>query len=135
MTKLIIYSDGGSRGNPGHAACAFVIKDGDTKETIFEGGRYLGDDKTNNFAEYHGIYEAIMKASELGFTELHCYMDSELIINQLKGLYKIKSPDLKEIYLKIQDYIFMKPVTFTHIPRSKNARADALVNKILDKVS
>ena len=130
--KIIIYTDGGARGNPGPAACGYVI-DGKSY------GEYLGRG-TNNEAEYRGVIEALKKVYLLlgkeksVKAELEVRMDSELIERQLTGVYKVKQPHLKVLFTDAHNEIKnFKKVRFTHIPREQNSAADAMVNKILDE--
>ena len=132
MKTLHIYSDGGSRGNPGPAATGYVIKDAKSGEILVQSGKYLGK-TTNNVAEYNAVLQALTKAMELKPDEIICHLDSELIVRQLNGIYKIKATELKKIAEQVKELIFFKPVKFVHILRHKNAHADAIVNKILDK--
>jgi ribonuclease HI len=130
--KFILYSDGGSRGNPGPSACGFIIENMDG-ETIFEGGEYLGV-TTNNQAEYHGLRMALEKALELGAEEIEFRGDSQLVVNQLNGVYKVKNKDLWPIYERIRELRKkFKRATFNYVPRELNTHADAMVNKILDE--
>lgn len=131
--NLIIKTDGGSRGNPGPAACAFVAKDGsgNLREKC---GKYLGV-ATNNVAEYEGVLLALgslpAKQGEI-LKEIDFYLDSLLVVNQLKGLWKIKDENLKVLNLKIKDSTKNLTVSWNHIPREENFEADALVNETLD---
>lgn len=128
---LTIYSDGGSRGNPGPSAAGYVIKDGDARLT-YEGGAYLGI-TTNNQAEYHGVRLGLEKARELGAKSVECYIDSMLVVNQLNGQYVIRNRELWPIHERIKELIGQfEKVTFRHIKREFNQQADAMVNKILD---
>jgi len=129
--KLVGYSDGGSRGNPGPAASGYVLID-TTNSVIAEGGTFLGI-TTNNIAEYQAVYLALEKAIELGATVVDMRLDSQLIVSQMNGVYRVKSEDLLPIYGRIQDLLkrFDK-VTFTHVMREYNTLADGMVNKILD---
>ncbi len=140
MTKLTIYTDGGARGNPGPAAIGVVI--GDPSNKLGAGKEYaeaIGE-TTNNIAEYKAVIFALKKAKQLigkeqsKETEIEIRSDSELIVNQLNGDYKIKEEDLKPLFIEIwnlkQNF---KKVTFIHIPREKNKIADILLNKALDK--
>ncbi len=131
LTHVIIYSDGGSRGNPGPSASGFVIKDAEER-LIFEGGKYLGI-TTNNQAEYQAVKLALEKAIELGARYVQFRMDSLLVVNQLSGLYQIKNRDLWPIHTAIKELTAQfKQITFTHVRREFNTEADAMVNKILD---
>lgn len=128
----IIYSDGGSRGNPGPSAAAFVIMD-KQQAILDQGGVYLGI-TTNNQAEYHGVQLGLERAFELGIKSIEFRVDSLLVVNQLKGLYKIKNRELWPINERIRSLIgkFNK-VRFAHVPRGLNQQADSLVNKLLDE--
>jgi ribonuclease HI len=130
--KFIVYSDGGSRGNPGPSACGFIIKDAD-EVVLYKGGEYLGL-TTNNQAEYHGVRLALEKALELGGREVLLRADSQLVVNQLNGIYKVKNRDLWPIHERIKELVdkFDK-VQFEHVRREFNAQADGMVNKILDE--
>lgn len=129
--KLIAYSDGGSRGNPGPSASGFVIMN-EHEDVLHQGGMYLGI-TTNNQAEYHGIRLGLEKALEMKAKEVDFRMDSLLAVNQLNGIYKIKNRELWPIYERIKELAkeFDK-VTFTHVRREFNQLADGMVNKILD---
>jgi len=127
---FVIHTDGGSRGNPGPAACAFVVeKEG---ETSYESSKYLGI-ATNNFAEYQGVLLAIDWLSENSSAIF--YLDSELVVKQLNGMYKVKNENIKENFQKIVLRIKSKKlkVVFKNVPREKNKEADLLVNTELDK--
>lgn len=127
-----IYSDGGSRGNPGPSAAAFVII-GDDHSVIEDGGEYLGI-TTNNQAEYQGVLLGLQRALELGIKIIEFRIDSMLVVNQLKGIYNIKNRDLWPINERIEELIKkFESVEFNHVPRELNKLADSLVNKILDE--
>ena len=129
--KLIIYSDGGSRGNPGPSASAYVIMDA-AENIVDTGGEYIGI-TTNNQAEYQAVYFALKRAQELGTRVIDFRCDSMLVVNQLNGIYKIKNRDLWPIHEEIVKCIQQfDRVSFTHIRREFNQLADGLVNKILD---
>ena len=129
---LIVYSDGGSRGNPGSSAAGFVLLNS-TNETIAQGGEYLGI-TTNNQAEYHGVRLALEKALELGYKNIDFRVDSMLVVNQMKGLYKIKNRELWPINERIRALMEeFDRVTFTHVNRQFNQLADGMVNKTLDE--
>ncbi len=128
---LTIYTDGGARGNPGPAAIGVVV--GSKKY-----GEYIGE-TTNNIAEYKALVFALKKAKALlgkkkaKETEVACYMDSELLMKQLTGQYKIEDEDLQPLWLEIWNLkLDFKKVEFHHIPREKNKEADRMVNKALD---
>jgi ribonuclease HI len=130
--ELLIYTDGGSRGNPGPSASGFVIFDAQER-LLFEGGKYLGI-TTNNQAEYQAVKLALQKALEMGGKRLNCRMDSQLVVNQLNGVYQIRNRDLWPIHASIKELAkkFDK-ITFTHVRREFNKDADGMVNKILDQ--
>jgi ribonuclease HI len=128
---VVIYSDGGSRGNPGPSASGFVIKTTDDK-LLVEGGKYLGI-TTNNQAEYQAVKIALEKAYEIGARRIQFRLDSQLVANQLNGVFQIRNRDLWPIHAAIKELITkFTEVTFTHVRREFNAEADAMVNKILD---
>lgn len=129
MAKL--FTDGGARGNPGAAGCAAVLFD-DNGELLNFSGEYHPH-ATNNFAEYSALVLGLKLASKTGVNNLSCFLDSELVVKQLKGEYKIKDENIKKFYTKIQTLIKdFDSVTFTHVPREQNKHADRLVNLILD---
>lgn len=130
--KYVLYSDGGSRGNPGPSAAAFVLMD-QNQHILEQGGMYLGI-TTNNQAEYHGVRLGLEKAQEKGIRRLEFRVDSMLVVNQLRGSYKIKNRELWPIYERIRELLeSFDHVRFTHVPRELNQLADSLVNKILDQ--
>jgi ribonuclease HI len=130
--KLIIYCDGGSRGNPGPAGLGAVIYD-DKKNKLFEISEFLGV-TTNNQAEYKGVLQAIKKAKELKAKEITFYLDSELIVKQMNGQYRVKNRDLIPLYMEIRKYILeFQKVEFNHVRREYNKEADALANMAMDK--
>ena len=131
LVNAVIYSDGGSRGNPGPSAAGFVImsKDG---EVVCEGGAYLGT-TTNNVAEYEAVYLGLEKAQELDVKRIDFRLDSQLVANQMNGIYKVKNIDLRPIHDRILELTAQfDKVTFTHVRREYNQLADGVVNKILD---
>ena len=129
--KGFLYTDGGARGNPGPAAIGVVLKDSDNKNIEIK-GKYLGS-STNNNAEYEAIILGLELALRHGITTLDCFLDSELVVRQIKGIYKVKNENLKELFnkVKILENKFEK-ITFTHVLRALNKEADAIVNKVLD---
>ncbi|MBC7868990.1 reverse transcriptase-like protein [Candidatus Saccharibacteria bacterium] len=130
--SVVIYSDGGSRGNPGPSAAAFVIMNKQL-DILDQGGIYLGI-TTNNQAEYHGVQLGLECAFKRGIAVIEFRIDSMLVVNQMKGLYKIKNRELWPINERIRSLIDkFEKVTFTHVPRELNQFADALVNKLLDE--
>jgi len=132
--KLITYTDGGSRGNPGPSALGAYITDEHGK-VVKEHGRFLGT-QTNNFAEYSAIVDALTHCAELGATEVEMRMDSELAVKQLNGIYKVKNPGIAALYMKVHNLrTNFKKVTFTHVRREYNKDADRIVNDVLDRHS
>lgn len=134
VDELFINADGGSRGNPGPSAAGFVMKDS-SERLIFEGGKYLGV-TTNNQAEYYAVRLALEKAREYAAKKVTFRLDSQLVVNQLNGLYQVRNRDLWPIYAYIKDLTqHFKEVIFTHVRREFNKEADAMVNKVLDEHS
>ena len=132
--KLIIYTDGAARGNPGPAAIGVVIKDtaGNTVATI---SRRLTP-TTNNQAEYQAIIGGLEKAVSLGCRQVNVKSDSELVVNQINGQFKIKNTGLRPLYQKVVQLIGrLEGFSISYIPREQNRQADALANKALDKLS
>ena len=130
--NLIIYTDGGSRGNPGPAAAGVVIRDGDSDKIIHEAGYFLGK-TTNNVAEYQGLIRALEYAQQLGAKRVQVFTDSELMVKQITGEYRVKSPDLKPLAEKAQSILLRIDLwQIKHIRREKNTHADALANKAMD---
>ena len=128
---IVIYSDGGSRGNPGPSAAGYVVLNVQ-QEVIAEGGEYLGI-TTNNQAEYQGVRLGLEKAIELGYKKVDFKLDSMLVVNQMKGYYKIKNRELWPINERIRTLMTnFDRVTFTHVNRQFNQLADGMVNKTLD---
>lgn len=131
-----IYTDGGSRGNPGPAASGAVIKalHGDAEgETLANVSRYLGK-TTNNQAEYTAIIIGLERARTLGATHVDMVMDSELAVRQLNGVYKVKNPDIALRFVEVHNLVGdFKAVTFRHVRREYNKEADALVNECIDR--
>jgi len=130
--KLTIYTDGGARGNPGPGGIGVVIYD-ENRKKIAEISQHIGH-STNNQAEYKAVIAAMKKAKELGGQELEFYLDSELIVKQLKREYKVKNGELAPLFLQIYNLeIGFKKVSFRHIPRERNKEADALANMAMDR--
>lgn len=127
-------SDGGARGNPGPGAIGLIIrKDG---EILLQHSQFLGERITNNEAEYWGIIKALELATKFTKDELTCILDSELVVKQLLGQYKVKHPKLLELFLKIQKLQDnFKKIRYLHVSRENNFQkiADELLNDELDK--
>ena len=128
--KYSLYFDGCSKGNPGLAGAGGVIYKNDVE--ILTYANFLGDNKTNNEAEYSALLMGIEEAIKLGIKSLYVYGDSQLVINQILGKYTINSKKLKEYYNFINNKIsFFDKIVFTHVLRDKNKRADELSNLAL----
>ena len=136
MSTINVFTDGGARGNPGPAAAAFVVKK--DKEVIAKGAKYLGV-TTNNMAEYAGLLLAIEwlveNKNEIKGCVINFYLDSLLVVNQIKGIYKIKS---KSLFIPFNQSINLlnkldNKVEFLHVTRDKNKEADSLVNVTIDE--
>lgn len=128
---LYLFTDGAARGNPGPAAGGFVIFEG--SKILAREGKFLGN-ATNNQAEYNAIMFGLEKALELGIAEIDCFLDSELVVKQLKLEYKVKNRDLAPLFLKVWNLSKkFKKIKFHHISREKNKEADKVVNEVLDK--
>lgn len=128
---IIVYSDGGSRGNPGPSAAGFVIINAQ-QEMIEQGGEYLGI-TTNNVAEYHGVRLGLERALELGYKKIDFRVDSMMVVNQMNGIYAIKNRELWPIHERIRGLIRQfDMVKFSHVKREFNQLADGMVNKTLD---
>ena len=130
-TELLINCDGGARGNPGPAALGVSIQrlDGEEIEAI---GETIGD-ATNNVAEYSAVLRGLARCAELGAKTVHVRSDSMLLIEQLRGNYKVKSPHLRELFMEARALASaFERVTYEHVRREQNTRADELVNLALD---
>ncbi|MFH1656572.1 MAG: ribonuclease HI family protein [Candidatus Nealsonbacteria bacterium] len=141
MKKIIIYTDGGSRGNPGKAGVGVVVCN-EKGQSIDKYSEYLGDNLTNNEAEYNGVIFALKKfKSSFGKklaigTEIEIRSDSELMVKQLNGEYKILDSKIQPLFLDVWNLKFdFGKVIFKHITRDKNTEADRLVNEVLDEKS
>lgn len=129
--KMIVYSDGGSRGNPGISAAAYVVED-TTGDVIEKGGQFLGI-TTSYQAEYHGLLLGLERALELGYKKLEYRLDSLMVVNQMKGIYTVKNRELWPINERVVDLLTQfDDVQFVHVRREFNTLADAEVNRILD---
>jgi ribonuclease HI len=131
--KMRLFTDGGSRGNPGLSAYAFVLQSEEGK-TILEGAKFIGR-ATNNEAEYNGLLAGLAAAKEAGAEEIEVTMDSELVVKQMQGIYPVKSPNLIPLHreARLRFTGFKKPV-IVHARREHPviSRADALLNHELD---
>jgi ribonuclease HI len=131
MKKVILYTDGGSRGNPGNAAYGAVIYDeeGNDLKTL---SKFLGK-TTNNQAEYQGLHAGLEACVQLKADVVECRLDSELIVKQMKGEYRVKDPGLAVWHRRVKELLKnFQSVVFHHVRREKNKVADRLVNEALD---
>ena len=132
MEKLLLYTDGGSRLNPGPAATGFILKS-EGGEVLKEGGRFLGT-ATNNEAEYQALLDGLGAAKEFNPKNLICFLDSSLVVNQLNGVFKIKEARLRSLVFEVKTLERgFRLIRYCYIPREKNKEADAIVNQILDE--
>lgn len=129
--EVKVFADGGSRGNPGPSASGFVILD--MEDTLLvDKGVYLGV-TTNNQAEYTALKLALEEALKMGVRTAHVYLDSLLVVNQMKGIFKVRNRDLWPIHDAIKKLtVKFEEVNFSHVPREFNKLADAAVNRALD---
>ena len=128
--SLVVYVDGGSRGNPGPAGAGAIIKDG-AGNPVKSLHRYLGV-ATNNVAEYEALILALTEARELT-SRIEVFADSELVVKQIKGIYRVKNPALKELFGRAKKLIAsFDSFKITHIRRELNSEADHLANKAMD---
>jgi ribonuclease HI len=131
INKLTIFTDGAARGNPGPAAIGVVLKD--EKDNIVASiSRNLGI-TTNNQAEYRAVIAALEKAVNLGARQVALYSDSELVVKQINGQYKVKHAALRPLYMEVVKFIGMlESFKILNVPRERNKEADALANMALD---
>ena len=131
--RLLIYTDGAARGNPGPAGLGAILRDAETGETVAELATYLGV-RTNNVAEWSAVDAALDEALRLGATHVDLRMDSELVARQIAGIYKVKHPDLKPIHASVMGKLArLEGYTVGHVPRALNTDADRLSNVAIDK--
>jgi ribonuclease HI len=129
--KARLSTDGGARGNPGPAAYAYVLE-ADDGTVLAAHGEAIGV-ATNNVAEYRALVEGLRKAVEVGVDELEVVSDSELLVHQMRGEYKVKNEALKLLWVDAQELADkLRKVTFTAVRREHNELADRLVNEALD---
>jgi ribonuclease HI len=132
LDEAKMYTDGGSRGNPGDSACAYVISNIDDS-VVEKSGYYIGV-ATNNQAEYFGFKKGLERARDLGIDKVSLFSDSQLVVNQMNGLYKVKNQELAPLHQDVKEIAnSFEKVTFTYVPRELNKIADGEVNRILDE--
>ncbi len=137
MKKFIVHTDGGARGNPGPSALGVVICN-EKDQTLKEYGEYIGE-TTNNEAEYRAVISALKKIKstwgkeQAKQSEVHVLSDSELLVKQMNGEYKIENPKIQQFFIEIWNLkIDFKKVEFSAVPREKNKAADRMVNEALN---
>lgn len=130
--SVTIYIDGGARGNPGPAAAGVVIKSADDGTVLHEAGIFLGR-ATNNVAEYSALLAGLDAAVKLGASEAEVFSDSQLLVRQMNGQYRVRNEGLKPLHQEAQDMARkLQGFSITHVRRDKNVHADRLVNRALD---
>jgi len=131
LSHVLIFSDGGSRGNPGPSGCGAVITDQDGN-ILKKLKKYIGE-TTNNQAEYQALILGLKEAGKMKAEKISCYLDSLLVVEQLNGRWKVKKEELKPHYEWIKHFATQHPgIQFHHIPREKNTIADQLANEAMD---
>ena len=131
--SAVIHSDGGSRGNPGPSASAYIITDRGGKNILAQGGKFIGHNDSG-MAEYIAVKLALEKAIELGITDVDFYSDNLMVVNQINGIFAVTNNEFKPIHREVTRLLFnFRRVHFHHVHREYNSLADSLVNKILDE--
>ena len=131
--RILIYTDGAARGNPGPAGLGAILRDGATGKVLAELARFLGV-RTNNYAEWTAVEEALREALALGASQVDLRMDSELVARQISGRYRVKHPDLKPIHARVMAMLGqLNGYTVGHVPRELNKDADRLSNVAIDE--
>ena len=129
--KATLYTDGGARGNPGPAGIGYILELAE-REPISH-GEYIGE-ATNNQAEYQALLAGLARAVAEGVTEIECFLDSELLVKQIGGEYRVKNSQLRPLYDRVCGLVpQFERAEFRHVPREENEKADALVNEALDR--
>ena len=130
--QVIINIDGGSRGNPGLAGAGVVIKSADDGTVLHQAGIYLGN-ATNNVAEYQGLIEGLRRAKKLHATDVEVFSDSQLLVRQMTGEYRVKNEGLKPLHAKANDLVVnFEKFHIAHIPREQNTQADEMANTAMN---
>ena len=131
LEQAKLFTDGGSRGNPGDSACAFVICNLDG--TVVEKSGYYMGMATNNQAEYYGMIKGLERARDLGIDKIAIHSDSQLVVNQMNGIYKVRNQELAPLKEQLDGLASsFEQISFTYVPRELNKIADKEVNRILD---
>ncbi len=129
--RIKVFTDGGARGNPGIAGCGVVVKD-EKENIIYEESAFLGV-KTNNEAEYLGLITALTWINNQSDLEVELYSDSELLVRQMRGEYKVKATNLKDLWLTAKNLSKSIKIKFIEISRELNFEADELANLAMDR--
>lgn len=131
--RILIYTDGAARGNPGLAGLGAILRDAATGEVLAELARFLGV-RTNNYAEWTAVEDALREALRLGATHVDLRMDSELVARQISGRYRVKHADLKPIHARVMEMLGqLTGYSVGHVPRELNKDADRLSNVAIDE--
>jgi ribonuclease HI len=132
VTRVLIYTDGAARGNPGPAGAGAILRDATDRTVLAEIAEPLGH-ATNNVAEWTAVRLALEEALRLGATHVDLRMDSELVARQISGIYRVKHPDLKPIHAAVMEMLRrLDGYTVGHVPRALNKDADRLSNVAID---
>jgi len=130
--RLVIYTDGAARGNPGPAGAGAVLRDASSGSVVGEIARFLGI-RTNNYAEWTAVELALAEALRLGARQVDLRMDSELVARQISGRYRVKHPELKPIHARVMAMLArLESYTVGHVPRELNKEADRMSNIAID---
>ena len=133
MKKIVIFTDGASRGNPGPSAIGAVLRDTEGKP-VAQISQFIGK-TTNNQAEYRAIIAALEKALKLGATHVELNSDSELAVRQINGQYRVKNAALKPLHQRVKQLLSrLESFTVSYVPRQRNTEADKLTNVALDRM-
>ncbi len=131
MKRATLHTDGGARGNPGPAGIGYVLRRQDGGPV--KHGEYIGI-ATNNQAEYTALIKGLERSLQNGVTGLDCFLDSELIVRQLQGRYRVKNNGLRPLFNKVLALAEkFDSISYHHVPREKNKEADRLVNQVIDQ--
>jgi ribonuclease HI len=131
--RVLIYTDGAARGNPGPAGLGAILRDAETGKVLAELARFLGT-RTNNYAEWTAVEDALREAIGMGADQVDLRMDSQLVARQITGRYRVKHPDLKPIHSRVMAMLGeLKGYTVGHVPRELNKDADRLSNVAIDE--
>jgi len=132
MEEVIIHTDGASRGNPGKAGIGVVIYDKDKKDVLVEIAEYIGE-TTNNVAEYKALIRALEEAQKLACKKISIYTDSDLLVKQFNGIYRVKHENLQPLFAQVKNLTGnFEQVKVEHVRREYNKEADKLANKGID---